>query len=44
LKSDSPAFQLSDAITAGLQPFDPSIGDPVPVIKKQLCLVSVVAW
>ena len=27
----------------GWQPFDPA-GDPVPVIRKQLCLDSVVPW
>jgi hypothetical protein len=27
----------------GWQPFDPA-GDPVPVIRKQLCHDSVVPW
>ena len=27
----------------GWQPFDPA-GDPVPVIRKQLCRDSVVPW
>ena len=32
------------AMTAGSQPFDPPIADPVPVIRKQVCFDSVVAW
>ena len=31
-------------MTAGSQPFDPPVGDPVPVIRKHLCFESVVAW
>jgi hypothetical protein len=37
-------FQVNVPMTAGSQPFDPAPGDPVPVIKKQLCFDSVVAW
>ena len=42
--SDSPMFQDNVAMTAGSQPFDPPVGDPVPVIRKQRCLDNVVAW
>src|SRR5271169_5658829 len=43
-RSDRPAFQDSVPMMAGSQPFDPVLACPVPVIKKQLCFESVVAW
>lgn len=42
--SEAVVLQVTVPTIAGSQPFDPPVADPVPVIRKQLCFDSVVAW